>query len=85
MKLKMDLTKEFNKLTRESIEHLSEEFNLSEWIEPGSWTYKIVPVKIIKEFIKQTIKDTQQTFNFSRKKCEFLERLEKRAGEKLLK
>ena len=54
-------------------------YNYNIWFESLNSLF----VKDVKEFIKETIKDTQHTFNFSRKKCEFLERLEKRAGDKL--
>jgi hypothetical protein len=45
----------------------------------------IYPEKAIKEFIKETLKDAGRTFNYSLKKCDFMDRLRKRAGEGLLK
>jgi hypothetical protein len=53
-------------------------WNLSEKIDGVA-----IEVDDVKEFIRQTIEDASKTFNYSRKKVDFLDRLRRRAGDKL--
>jgi len=65
----------------------AEKINLSEKIKNrGNYvqTDSLLYVEDVKEFIRETIEDASKTFNFSRKKVDFLDRLRKRAGDKLI-
>jgi len=64
---------------------MTEEFDLGKKIENSKEipNERVIRLRNVKEFIKQTIKDVEKTFNYSRKKAGFLDRLRKRAGEKL--
>ena len=60
---------------------MEKEFNLSEWIEAGSWSYKVIPVKNVKEFIKRLKEKPRHYKKLTWKK--YLKIIDKLAGDDL--
>lgn len=65
-------------------EHAGFEFCLSDLFLWDGLVGEVIIVENVREFISETLKDAETTFIYSNKKIGFLDRLRKRAGEKLI-